>query len=44
MVYSYYEFKHPMNDRLSDEKWQRMGERNERPAMPAWTKSFIVTE
>ena len=44
MVYSYYEFKHPMNDRLSDEKWQLMGERNERPAMPAWTKSFIVTE
>ena len=41
MTYSYYEFKQPMNDRLSDEKWQRMGKQNNRSALPAWTKSFI---
>jgi hypothetical protein len=44
MTYSYYEFKHPMNDRLSDEKWQRMGKQDNRPALPAWTKSFILQE
>jgi len=40
-VFSYYEFKHPMDDRLTDEKWQEMGKENERPNQPAWTKSFI---
>jgi len=30
-VFSYYEFKHPMEDRLTDEKWQEMGEKRERP-------------
>jgi len=38
-VFSYYEFKHPMADRLTDEKWQEM--RNRRPPQPDWTKSFI---
>ncbi len=38
-VFSYYEFKHPMDDRLTDEKWQGM--RNRRPSQPEWTKSFI---
>ncbi len=38
-VFSYYEFKHPMADRLTDEKWQEM--RDRRPPQPEWTKSFI---
>jgi hypothetical protein len=38
-VFSYYEFKHPMADRLTDEKWQEM--RDSRPPQPEWTKSFI---
>ena len=38
-VFSYYEFKHPMADRLTDEKWQEM--RNQRPPQPEWTRSFI---
>ena len=41
-VFSYYEFKHPMEDRLTDETWQEMGEKRERPNQPDWVKSFIV--
>ena len=35
-VFSYYEFKHPMKDRLTDEAWQEMLKKTERPALPAW--------
>lgn len=38
-VFSYYEFKQPMDDRLTDELWQAM---EPKPARPAWTESFIV--
>ena len=38
-VYSYYEFKHPMNDRLTDEKWRELLGGGA-PALPEWTKSF----
>ncbi|MFW6161010.1 MAG: DUF3160 domain-containing protein, partial [Acidobacteriota bacterium] len=41
-VFSYYEFKYPLDDRLTDEKWQEMGKEGTRPAQPPWTKSFIV--
>jgi len=41
VVFSYYEFKHPMEDRLTDEKWQEMGEKRERPNQPDWVKSFV---
>jgi hypothetical protein len=34
-VFSYYEFTHPMSDRLTDEKWQSM---ENRPAPPVWAK------
>ena len=40
-VFSYYEFKHPMKDRLTDEKWQEMGENRERPNQPDWVRSFV---
>ncbi len=40
-VFSYYEFKHPMEDRLTDEKWQEMGENRERPNQPDWVKTFV---
>ena len=36
-VFSYYEFKWPMSDRLTDEKWQQM----EKPELPRWTELFI---
>ncbi len=41
-VFSYYEFKHPLDDRLTDEKWQRMGKNNQRPSLPKWTQKFIA--
>jgi len=37
-VFSYYEFKHPLDDRLTDEKWQEM----ERPPQPDWVESFTA--
>ena len=41
-VFSYYEFKHPLSDRLTDEKWQKMGESGQRPPLPEWTQKFIA--
>jgi hypothetical protein len=36
-TFSYYEFKHPMDKRLTDEAWQKMLEvEKDRPALPAW--------
>ncbi|ABE51636.1 DUF3160 domain-containing protein [Methanococcoides burtonii] len=37
---SQYEFKHPMNDRLTDEKWREML-RTDPPERSGWTDSFI---
>jgi len=39
-VLSYYEFKHPMDDRLTDEKWQSILQEGKAPARPDWTFSF----
>ena len=38
-VFSYYEFKQPMDDRLTDEAWREMLA-DEPPADPEWTASF----
>ncbi len=38
-VFSCYEFKWPIDDRLTDESWQAM---SPRPDRPAWTGSFII--
>jgi hypothetical protein len=38
-VFSYYEFKWPIGDRLTDEAWQAM---SPRPDRPAWTDSLVV--
>jgi hypothetical protein len=36
-TFSYYEFKHPMKDRLTDEAWQKLLENaKDRPALPTW--------
>lgn len=39
---SYYEFKHPISDRLTDEKWQAAINRGQTPKPPVWTKSFLL--
>jgi hypothetical protein len=40
-VFSYYEFKHPMDVRLTDEKWREMLESNA-PEKPEWDENFAV--
>ncbi|MEW6686275.1 MAG: DUF3160 domain-containing protein [Candidatus Edwardsbacteria bacterium] len=40
-VFSYYEFKWPMEDRLTDEKWQEVLRQNITLNLPEWSKSFI---
>jgi hypothetical protein len=43
-TFSYYEFKHPMNDRLTDEQWQDMID-NIPPDLPEWmTVTLPITE
>ncbi|MDQ7826831.1 MAG: DUF3160 domain-containing protein [Candidatus Eremiobacteraeota bacterium] len=39
-VLSYYEFRHPMADRLTDEKWRDML-RSSPPPRPEWIKSYF---
>jgi hypothetical protein len=41
-VFSYYEFKHPMKDRLTDEEWKKMLRGGNAPERPGWTSSFGV--
>jgi hypothetical protein len=36
-VFSYYEFKQPLSERLTDEAWQAL---DPKPDRPAWTSSF----
>jgi len=38
-AFSYYEFKHPMADRLTDENWKRMLD-TKPPSLPRWSASF----
>ena len=42
-VFSYYEFKHPMDDRLTDEAWKEMLQSNP-PDEPEWAKGIMVSE
>jgi len=41
-VFSYYEFKQPMSDRLTDEGWKEILETGQQPRRPLWAQSFIV--
>jgi hypothetical protein len=40
-VFSYYEFKWPMSDRLTDEAWTNMLVNDTQPARPDWVSSFV---
>jgi len=40
-AFSYYEFRQPMSDRLTDEAWQSMLASGKAPEPPEWTKSFL---
>jgi len=39
-IFTYYEFTHPANDRLTDEKWRDLLGSSKPPAVPEWTSSF----
>jgi hypothetical protein len=41
-VYSYYEFRWPISERLTDEAWRSMLGTDSQPPRPAWTGAFIV--
>jgi hypothetical protein len=43
-VLSYYEFKHPMADRLTDEKWRELLKGDKKPAPPEWTKEYLAAK
>lgn len=38
---SYYEFVHPIEDRLTDEKWQAALNAGRAPKPPVWTRTFL---
>ncbi|MFU8806028.1 MAG: DUF3160 domain-containing protein, partial [Bradymonadaceae bacterium] len=40
-IFSFYEFTHPMSDRLTDENWAKLMSSDDAPALPTWTKSFV---
>jgi hypothetical protein len=39
-LYSYYEFRHPVADRLTDQQWQQMLSTGKAPARPHWVQAF----
>jgi hypothetical protein len=41
-AFSYFEFKQPMDDRLTDEKWREMLEEGRVPERPTWIASFYA--
>jgi hypothetical protein len=41
-VFSYYEFKQPMSDRLTDEAWKLLLESGQEPSRPTWTENFLA--
>jgi hypothetical protein len=40
-VFSYYEFKHPLSDRLTDEAWQELLEEGNGPDLPQWVSRIV---
>jgi hypothetical protein len=43
-VLSYYEFKHPMDDRLTDEAWRELLDSPDRPDRPRWFQPLMRAE
>jgi len=39
-AYSYYEFRQPAGNRLTDQEWQRTLLTESEPPRPSWTKDF----
>jgi hypothetical protein len=43
-ILSYYEFKHPMKDRLTDEKWREKLKAKNAPPQPEWTREYLSSK
>jgi hypothetical protein len=43
-IFSYYEFPHPAEDRLTDARWRQMLDEAEAPEPPVWIDSFFTPE
>ena len=43
-VFSYYEFKQPVSNRLSDEEWQKMLRAGKAPTRPEWHQEFMLDQ
>ncbi|MBD3265372.1 DUF3160 domain-containing protein, partial [bacterium] len=43
-AFSYYEFKHPMDDRLTDEAWNKMLEKGAQPVQEPWMDSYLIAD
>ncbi len=43
-VFSYHEFKHPMRDRLTDEKWRELLKKPDAPKQPEWTVAYTCAK
>ncbi len=43
-VFSYYEFRWPADDRLTDEQWREMLDAGETPPRPTWITTFYTEE
>jgi hypothetical protein len=41
-VFMHYEFKWPLSDRLTDEKWQELLTQKKAPPPPVWTRTFLA--
>ncbi len=41
-VSSFYQFKQPLSNRLTDEQWWKMLDAGKAPPLPAWTATFIT--
>jgi len=41
-VFSYHEFHLPLGNRLTDEEWQEMLEKNQASDMPSWIKEIVL--
>jgi len=43
-LFSYYEFKQPLLERLTGEQWQHMLEKGEEPPLPQWTSTITAKQ
>ena len=41
-VYSFYEFRQPAAERLTDEEWRQRLDDGDIPGRPAWQQAFLV--